>query len=108
MTATVMARSIDETISDTALKYGVSEALMRSIINCESGYKTDIQSRYVDRFGNREQSFGIAQINLPSWPEVTKAQALDPYFSIDFLGKKLSTGGAHFWSCYNQQLAVKK
>lgn len=31
-----------------------------------------------------EQSFGLAQIHLPSHPHITKEQAMDAYFAIDF------------------------
>jgi len=52
-------------------------------IYCESRW-TSTQSA-VSNGEWREPSFGLAQIHLPSHPSVSKEEALDAYFSIDFL-----------------------
>lgn len=82
---------------------------MKSIVNCESQYNVAIQSahRYTAtnaprgyKQGDREQSFGLVQIHVPVHP-VTREQAIQPIFAIDFLAKHIAQGQASMWSCYN-------
>ena len=61
---------------------GTKAYQMLRTIECESHYK-NIQSLIVKN-GVREDSWGIAQINL-YWNDVSKEQALDPYYSINFM-----------------------
>lgn len=82
---------------------------MNSIVNCESGYDVDIKSRHTYHSGNvprgyvvgdTEESYGAVQIHLPAHPSVTKEQATNPEFAIDFLAKNLKQGRGGWWSCY--------
>lgn len=91
-----------------ASRYGVSAYAMGNIINCESQWDIKIQSRHrytasnVPRgykVGDREQSFGLVQLHLPAHPNITKEQALNPEFAIDFLAKNLAQGRASMWTC---------
>lgn len=66
---------------------------MTKIINCES-------SRNPNAVGDRGNSFGLVQIHLPSHPSITKEQALDEEYAIDFLAKNLSEGKGYLWTCY--------
>jgi hypothetical protein len=92
-----------ELIRAKAVEYGVDVALMYDIVDCETGGdmgSTTIQSRHYLN-GIREKSFGVVQINLPSWVgKVTYEQAIDPVFSIDFLADKIKHGKEYLWSCY--------
>ncbi len=91
-----------------AEEYGVSAVAMTAIINCESQGSTTIQSNHrypTDRpneglkAGQRELSFGLVQIHLPAHKNISKEQAIDPEFAIDFLAKNLKAGRANMWSC---------
>lgn len=53
-------------------------------IYCESMWMSQ-QSMIWDKYGQQEPSYGLVQIYLPAHPDVTKAQALDAYFSIDWM-----------------------
>lgn len=90
---------IKQEVHEVALKYNVSESVMNKVIKCESMGSTTIQSYYSTN-GKRESSYGLAQINLIHHPNVTKAQAFDPAFAIDFLGKNIAKGHANWWSCW--------
>lgn len=88
---------------------------MDRVIACESGYNPTIQSRHrykKDRphegvvAGQREQSFGLAQIHLPAHPNVSYEQATDPEFSVNFLAEKLSHDAGSHWTCY-RELALR-
>lgn len=92
--------TVDETIAMVAKKYGVQPTLMRSIIMCESSFN---QNAVNDNPGV-EYSVGLAQINLLAHTDITKDQALDPGFSIEFMGKHLANGkGQSMWvTCYKK------
>ena len=89
---------------------------MSSIVGCESGYQSDVQSKYLYteknvprgyKVGDREQSFGLVQIHLPAHPTVTKEQAKNPYFAVEWLAQGIAEGKASMWSCYNNSIAMK-
>lgn len=86
---------IEREIETQAEKYGRNAERMKKIIACESNGSTTIQSYHTIK-GQREDSWGLVQIHLPSHPNVTKEQALDPQFAIEFLAKNL---GKVEWSC---------
>jgi len=90
---------IQQEIKEQAEKYNVSAEVMNTVISCESMGSTTIQS-YHYKDGVREDSWGLVQINLPHNPNVTKEQALDPKFAIEFLAKGLSQGHGKRWTCY--------
>lgn len=76
---------IDELISRYAT--GTKAYEMKRTLWCESYYR-NVQSYIIDKNGNREDSWGIAQINLYWNPSVTKDQALDPEFSIKWMAER--------------------
>jgi len=81
-------------------QYDISEKDIETILNiieCESNFVS--KQSDIWRNGKRELSFGIAQIHLPSHPDVTKEQALDKEFSIHWTAKKWKEG-FRGWSCY--------
>lgn len=82
-------------------KYKVSYYEMYKIVECETAETFDptIQSNYYEN-GVREDSWGLAQINLPSWPDVKKSQAIDKDFALDFLASHLAKKEGYWWSCY--------
>lgn len=49
--------------------------------------------------GAREDSWGPAQIHLPDNPSVSREQASDPDFALNFMAKAISEGKAGKWSC---------
>lgn len=73
--------------------YHVSSATMADIVACESNASTTI-------VGDNGDSFGLVQIDLKYHPDISKEQALDPDFSLNFLASKLSLGEGHLWSCF--------
>lgn len=79
-------------IRDSSAFWGVSYDQMLNTLDCES--KLDPNA-----IGDYGTSFGISQIHLPAHPEISKAQALDPHWAIEYMAKNISTGHASFWSC---------
>jgi hypothetical protein len=80
-------KTIEEKVKAKATEYGVPFKEMWDTILCESGASTTIQSYHIRKDGTREPSYGLAQIHLEYHPTVTKEQAIDPDFAIDFMAK---------------------
>jgi hypothetical protein len=81
---------------------------MLAVIQCESQFNTEIQSQHHYtaknvpkgyKVGDREQSYGLVQIHLPAHPTITKEQAIDPEFAVDFMAKNIKTN-PNMWTCY--------
>lgn len=83
--------------TDEVIKYiyreaegaGIDGDAIAHTIYCESMFY-NIQSGIVNN-GVREPSYGLAQIHLPSHPNITAEQALNPYFAVDYLIKNWNT-----------------
>ena len=80
-------------ISSSALKWNVDEERLRKTLFCESSLNPEA-------VGDGGYSFGIAQIHLPSHPEITKEQALNPEWSIDYIAEQFSKEKAKMWTCW--------
>lgn len=71
----------------------ISASQMEEVISCESEW--DIHA-----VGDHGHSIGLAQINLPSHPEITKEQAENPEFAIAWMADEWSAGHQRLWTCY--------
>ena len=101
---------VNEIYRETARKYGVSENQMLTTMRCESrGGVYNIQSEHRYTFsdsargiyaGEQEKSHGASQIHLPDHPNVTREEAIDPYFAAEFMAKAFKEGHAHWWTCW--------
>lgn len=56
-----------------------------------------------DGVNGRENSWGLAQIDLDYHSEVSKQLAIDPAFAIDFAGRYFSEGKESQFHCYNKE-----
>lgn len=92
-------RYLSSVIQLKAEKYGVSTTIMHAVVNCESGYQQFA-------VGDDGTSFGLVQIHQPAHPQITKEQAFDVNFSLDFLASNLSKGKGNLWSCYKKIYGV--
>ena len=90
---------------------------MDAIVRCETAgtYNPAIESEHVYhagnvprgyRVGDKEQSFGLAQIHLPAHTHVSYEQAVDPFYAADFLARNLAVGRGSMWTCYNTHVAL--
>lgn len=100
---------VEDLVIKYSAEYGVSKsAMMRTLYNENNTFEFCRQSELRYKAGNRwgfpagtrEQSFGIAQIHLPDHPKVTKAQACDPAFAVEFMAKHFAMGKAKMWMGY--------
>lgn len=73
---------------------------MEFIIRCESNF---------DRYAlnpNGEFSVGLSQINLKAHTNITREQAENPDFAIEFMAKNLSEGKYSMWYNCSQKLST--
>jgi len=101
--AEMASSSIKQLIVDRGQAKGLSEAKIGQIlatVECESHYR-NIQSQ-IFKGGIQEDSWGIVQIHLPSWKNITREQALDIEFAVSFIVDKFSNGDEYLWSCYRK------
>ena len=112
-------RRFDDLIQNKSSEYGVSFEQMSQIIDCENTERdpllqsrvlyTQAQiSRHSDwgEVGEREKSFGLVQIHIPACNKwngkcITKKQAQNPEFAVNYLAHELSNGRGSKWSCYS-------
>jgi hypothetical protein len=93
-------KTISELIAQYATLYKVSPITMTKVIKCESEGKSSA-------IGDGGHSYGLVQIHLPSHPEVTKEQALDPEFATQFLAKGIHNKQLHQWTCGRKLAKIK-
>ena len=61
--------------------------------NGESGW-------YPKAIGDNGTSFGLVQIHLPAHPNVTRAEAEDPEFALNFIVDAFLAGDEWMWTCW--------
>lgn len=86
-------------ISACAIYKGCDKDVALAIVQAENDYGNG-QSLYPNPNGpnGREDSWGVAQINLYWNPSITRTQAQNLYFSANFLAKNLAAGKCALWS----------
>lgn len=82
-------------ITAYAAHYGIPAQPLIDTLYCESDFNPDA-------VGDNDTSFGVAQIHLPAHPEITKAEALDPLWAINWAAAQFAAGREHEWTCYNE------
>jgi soluble lytic murein transglycosylase-like protein len=93
-----------ELIEKYSLKWQVSPTLTASIISCESG-----NNPMAHALTEKEDSWGLVQINLKAHLHITKAQATNPEFAINFLTENIAKGNAPqmWYTCYKKATLVR-
>lgn len=82
-------------------KYGLGDDFYETLKYESSGFQ-NIQSKVLNAAGpyGHEDSWGIPQINLPSHPEITRLQALDIRWAVDWAAQRFKKGYQHEWSAW--------
>lgn len=82
--------------------YKINESKFVATLSGESiGFTWNDQSLVPANGPNdREDSWGICQIHLPSHSDISKEQALDPRWCIEWSAKQFAKGNASMWSVY--------
>lgn len=89
----------------TAKDAGLNVEHFLGTIDCETKgtWNPSIQSEASSTtdVGGREESWGLVQIHLPDHKDITKAQAINPHFAINWMRDEWLKGNAWEWSCWN-------
>jgi len=80
-------------------KYGLGDDFYETLEYESAGWQ-NIQSRVVKN-GVREESYGIAQINLPAHPTISKAQALDVRWAVNWAAQEFQAKRQWQWTAWN-------
>lgn len=80
--------------------YGYFEYFVQTLSN-ESHFISQ-QSKIIRADGSRELSFGCAQIYEPAHPDITREQAMNCQWSIDWAGQQFEKGNACIWTEYRK------
>jgi hypothetical protein len=80
-----------------AVSHGLNVEHFLNVIECESKFAANQKGDYRNGVPT---SYGITQIHLPAHPEITKAQALDPFFSLHWAAEQWQDGNAKAWTCW--------
>jgi hypothetical protein len=107
------ALTIEEMVRAATSKYGVSFSEVWYTIGCETGgtydptIQSDVKYNFNDArrgivYGDRERSYGLAQIHLPDHPSVTYDMATDPEYAIDFIASNWSKHSGWWYSWVNK------
>lgn len=82
--------------------YGLNQEHFVATIQCESGFDAQTQSFVLDPDGpnGHEDSWGIVQIHLPAHPDITREQAQDAAFSLQWMAQQWRDDKAYMWSCW--------
>ena len=90
---------VKELARNTAKEHGLNVQKFLKTLNCENQFRAKGQSEHVYK-GEREDSWGSAQINLYWNPTISREQAEDPEFAIKFMAEQWSKGNAKLWTCW--------
>lgn len=100
-----------EKVNILAAQHGANaKEMYDTIAKCENkALNPDQQSGHTYDFnsekrgivkGEREKSFGLAMIHLPDHPTISKEQATDPEFSLDWMAQEFAKGRESQWTCH--------
>lgn len=98
--APLSSSTIEMLVQLDADEAGIDWRPVYETLRCESGFR-NIQS-LIPKNGapnGRENSWGIAQINLGAHPDITRLQALDERFAIAWTVEEFALGQQHMWTC---------
>jgi hypothetical protein len=91
---------VKEFARDVAKESDLNVQKFLHTLNRENGFNATGQSNYVDKNGDREDSWGACQLNLHFNPTITREQAENPAFCIPFMAEEWSKGRAWKWSAW--------
>ncbi len=89
--APLYADSPTSTIAYWAQEFGANATEMAATIQCESHGNSGA-------VGDNFTSYGLVQIHLPAHLDITKEQALNPDWSLEWMAKQWNSN-KRIWSC---------
>jgi soluble lytic murein transglycosylase-like protein len=78
-----------------AVAENVDPRVVLAVINCESTWNPVA-------VGDGGKSHGLVQIHEGYHPDISREQAQDPRFAIDYLVSEVSEGNGRRWTCFRK------
>mgnify|MGYP001562057334 CR=1 FL=1 len=99
--APLSTTTIERMVKNAQQKYNLDDSFYRTL-RCESAGFKNIQSQVQSATGpgGKEDSWGVAQIYLPAHQTITRAEALNPHFAVEWAAEQFAAGKAYLWTCY--------
>lgn len=94
--------SLPEMATRIALEHHISPTALKNLVKSESSWNPKAKGDFNAKKGTY-CSYGLAQINICAHPKITKAQALDPEWALDWTAKQIANGNGWWWvsgNCY--------
>lgn len=86
--------SLPEMAERIALEHGISPVALKNLVKSESSWKPKA-------VGDKGCSYGLTQINICAHKEVTKKQALDPEWNLEWAANEIEHGRSYQWTSAN-------
>lgn len=99
------AASVDlpEMATRIAIEHGISPVALKNLANSESTWNPKSRGDFNAKKGSY-CSYGLTQINICAHPEVTKEQALDPEWNLEWAAEVIESGKGYIYTsgnCYS-------
>lgn len=97
--------SVEDLARYAAASHGADFVRMWATVRCEDPtLDPQKQSEIVDPDGpnGHENSWGLTQIDLDYNPSITKAEAVDPSFSLEMMAANFAHGRERLYHCYKK------
>lgn len=91
------ASTSEEIVRAYAARYAIDADDFVDTLQCESGLRADAKG---DHRKGVPTSYGVAQIHLPAHPDISKDQALDPFWALDWSARQFKANKQRMWSCW--------
>lgn len=85
--------TVKEMVIKTAERHSLNVKMFDAVVRCESSYDWLA-------VGDHSTSIGVAQINLPSHPTVSREMAENPQQALEWMANKWDEGQENIWTCY--------
>lgn len=89
----VSERELKGFLKQVSIKYGTDYEEMSAVINCESGWKTDLYSW-------NKSSYGIAQYTPATFEENCQGDYGNPFAQLECMGLMFKKGMQSRWDCW--------
>lgn len=89
--------TLEQRVCEIADLHKVSCETLINILDGEhygKEWRDGSQNKVVSKTGD----YGLAQINLEWWKDISKEEALNPDFAINFMAGEIAKGNEHYWT----------
>lgn len=90
-TTNIVAPSLQDQANQIAIIHNISPEILNNLVQSESAWNPNA-------VGDHSCSYGLVQINICARKNVTKEEALDPTFALNYAAEAISEGTEDAWT----------